>query len=139
MTTDSRASDTEGGIDVKHGVEPSARDRVPLNCMKSFDRMYYCYSPFYQGRQYYMTGELDDCKGRVREFRMCLMSRLRNQDTSEQLFEAEERRDKAKQAAPVWQMRDDFVARIAELDRAERERRQDENARADAELEHWWK
>eukprot|EP00171_Calliarthron_tuberculosum_P013772 IDg13772t1 len=119
----------------------SNRDRVPLSCTKAFDSMYYCYSPVYQGRQYYMTGALDDCRGRVRRFRMCVLSRVRNQDTSERIYEEEEQRDRGteKKAEPVWRLRPEYVARIAELERTERQQRQEKNAAADEDLQNWWR
>lgn len=61
--------------------------RVPMSCSKAFDALYYCYSPFYQGKVYYQTGELDDCRGRLKRFHMCAMSRLRPEAESEVRFQ----------------------------------------------------
>lgn len=121
-------------------AEPAPKDRVPVSCMKAFDSMYYCYSPVYQGREYYRTGALDDCGGRVRRFRMCVMSRVRSQDASERIYEEEEQRERGSEpkAEPVWRLRPEYVARVNELERAERQRRQEENVAADEELQNWW-
>jgi Protein of unknown function (DUF3128) len=57
--------------------------RVPVSCSKAFDSLYFCYSPFHQGKIYYQSGELDDCRGRLKRFRMCAMSRFRSSADSE--------------------------------------------------------
>jgi hypothetical protein len=57
--------------------------RVPTSCVKSFDSLYYCYSPFHQAKIYYQSGELDSCRGRLKRFQMCAMSRFRAQSESE--------------------------------------------------------
>jgi hypothetical protein len=65
------------------GRKQSPTRRVPVSCTKAFDSLYYCYSPFHQAKVYYQSGELDHCRGRLRNFQMCAMSRVRQQDISE--------------------------------------------------------
>lgn len=110
--------------------------RVPLNCTKAFDSVYYCYSPFHQAREYYVRGELDDCRGRLKKFRMCMLSRFRAQQDSELIYEEEERREQAERPKPVWEMREEFLERVARADREEREKaRAGKNTE---ENEAWW-
>lgn len=115
------------------------KQRVPTSCTKTFDSLYYCYSPFHQAREYYVTGELDDCRARLRRFRMCVMSRFRSQSESEVLYEAEEEADKAKKPAapPVWTSREEYVRRMQDVEEKEA-REMTESQKRDKETENWW-
>lgn len=102
-------------------LETSEKSRIPLNCTKAFDAVYYCYSPVHQAREYYIYGELDDCRGRLRKFRLCALSRLRPQNASEKMYEQEEIKQNIKQpkAKPVWQMKEEYLRTVKEFDRKE--------------------
>lgn len=143
MQADEQQLPTGGDADANgNSVRADAhRERVPASCMKAFDSVYYCYSPFHQARQYYVEGQLDDCRGRVRRFRMCMMSRFRRQEVSELLYEQEEIAERKRTGAdgdPVWLLRPEYVAAVQEADRADRKQREEGNAEADKELEKWW-
>jgi hypothetical protein len=77
------AADAKEGSTGAPGASDPLPARVPLSCSKAFDSLYYCYSPVHQGKVYYQTGQLDDCRGRLRRFRMCAMSRFRPENVSE--------------------------------------------------------
>lgn len=120
--------------------EASKKERVPVSCTKTFDSVYYCYSPFHQGREYYITGELDDCRGRLKRFRMCVMSRFRPQAVSEALYEEEETKEKGKkeQTNPVWELREEYLANVV---KAEQQERRDVDLQREKEAEgevKWW-
>lgn len=108
--------------------------KVPQSCSKVFDSLYFCYSPFYQARKYYMYGEFDNCRGRLRRFRLCLLSRIKNEKDSEMLFEEEERRAKEacnlKDAKPVWEMREEYLDNVA--------RAEQDSPEPSKEKESWW-
>lgn len=118
---------------------PSDKSKVPVNCTKAFDRLYFCYSPFNQARHYYITGELDSCRGKLRRFRMCVLSRFRPQEQSEVLYEEDDRLvKKAKgleNVKPVWELRDDYLENIA---RAEHEETQNSDSQQEDNQTKWW-
>lgn len=130
---------TEGGDESTAASEglksPSAR--VPTSCTKAFDSLYYCYSPFYQGKVYYQTGELDDCRGRLRRFRMCVMSRFRSEEDSEKLYEEVADKEAKHVAPPVWQLRKEYVDRIRSVEEAERKAIQESGVDVD-DGTAWW-
>lgn len=118
---------------------PASPSRVPLNCAKAFDSLYFCYSPFHQARQYYITGHLDDCKGRLKRFRMCVMSRFRAQSDSELLYEQDEVEEKKKKGLhnvkPVWEFRQEYLDNVK---RAEREESEQQNQEQNENQSAWW-
>ena len=114
------------------------RRRVPVSCMKAFDSLYFCYSPFHQGRQYYITGEFDNCRGRLKRFRMCVMSRFRSHSESEKLYEEVEMKEKISHP-PVWDFRPEFIAKTEEHERKLAENLQEENIQPEKGFEEWWK
>lgn len=120
LSTGSMSSeDAEASVSATEGLKSSSA-RVPTSCTKAFDALYYCYSPFYQGKVYYQTGELDDCRGRLKRFRMCVMSRFRPEEESEKLY-GEVADEEAKHIAPpVWELRKEYVDRIRNIEDAER-------------------
>lgn len=101
------------------------KSKIPQTCTKAFDSLYYCYSPFHQARQYYINGELDDCRGRLRRFRLCLMSRLKPEAESELLFEEEEQREKKAKnldnVQPVWELREEYLDNVAHAEEQEQD------------------
>lgn len=136
-----QAGDELTQTDSASSVETAStqKRRVPVNCTKAFDSVYYCYSPLHQGRHYYINGELDDCRGRVRRFRMCMMSRFRSQEESEKLYEKAEEQENAKKTYdPVWELRPEFVERIREQEIMERREDDERNKRSEKEMEKWW-
>lgn len=111
------------------------KQRVPLNCTKAFDSVYYCYSPVHQSKQYYMFGQLDDCRGRLKRFRMCAMSRFRSKDESELLYEEEEKRESAGRPPPIWELRAEFLENVAKAEQEEQEQIERGEVEKD---EAWW-
>lgn len=106
-----------------HG-EVQKKERVPLNCMKAFDSIYYCYSPVHQAREYYITGQLDDCRGRLRRFRLCVMSRFRPQSVSEQLYAEDDLSEKKKKGLadiePVWSLKEEYLENVRKAEEEDR-------------------
>ena len=117
---------------------PPARSQVPTSCTKAFDRVYYCYSPVHQSRNYYREGVFDNCRDRMKTFRMCVMSRLRPQEESEKLYELEERKKQAKKGQPVWEIRPEFERATAEYD-AKRSDDGGANGNDASGSDKWWK
>lgn len=116
------------------------KERVPISCTKAFDSLYFCYSPFHQGREYYITGQLDDCRGRLKRFRMCVMSRFRPQAVSETIYEEEETKESSRKsnAPPVWESSEEYLANV---DKAEQEERRETNIQREGEAKEgaqWW-
>lgn len=113
----------------------AAKSRVPQSCAKVFDSLYFCYSPVYQGRQYYMFGNFDNCRGRLRRFRLCLLSRVKSSEDAELMFKEEEHREKEagiqKDTEPIWEMREEFLNNVA---RAEEQDTSDTGHEKDS----WW-
>lgn len=115
----------------------SAAARVPTSCTKAFDSLYYCYSPFYQGKVYYQTGELDDCRGRLKRFRMCVMSRFRSVEESEKLYE-EVAHEETKDVPPlVWELREEYVEVLKSTEEAERNAMKNGGGEPDSSTA-WW-
>lgn len=116
------------------------KQRVPISCTKVFDSVYYCYSPVHQARQYYITGELDNCRGRLKKFRMCVMSRFRPQNQSEVLYEQEEIKEQKKKnihnIKPVWELREEYLSNVARVEKEEMEARQ--KGQEEEDLSAWW-
>lgn len=121
-------------------IRETPKERVPVSCTKAFDSVYYCYSPVHQAREYYITGELDDCRGRLKRFRMCIMSRFRPQAVSEALYEEEETKERGgkEQTNPVWELKEEYVANVQKAEQQER-REVDLQREKEAEGEvKWW-
>lgn len=79
----------------------------------------------FQARQYYMNGQLDSCRGRLRRFRLCLLSRLKPSSQAEQLFVEDEQRANAEASLenvqPVWEVRDDYLANVKQAEEEEKD------------------
>lgn len=116
------------------------KQRVPENCTKAFDSVYFCYSPFHQGREYYITGHLDDCRGRLKRFRMCMMSRFRPESESARIYAEEEEKEKKAsgmdKVKPVWELREEYLENVRRA--TEEEDRDAEKNRDSAGTEKWW-
>lgn len=109
--------------------------RVPTSCMRTLDALWFCYSPVYQARKYYMNGEFDNCRGRLKLFRMCIMSRFQEREKSERLYEEEEKKTKVVRAA-VWEFREEYIKRQQE---EESKRQQAAKDHVDyKESDGWW-
>lgn len=115
-----------------------AKSAVPKSCTKAFDSVYYCYSPFHQARNYYIEGQLDDCRGRLRRFRLCLLARLKPHSEAERIYQEEEQRQrkskKLDQVKPVWEMRSEFIDSVRH---AEEQEFKDENVQEEKQSS-WW-
>lgn len=113
------------------------KSKVPHNCTKAFDSLYFCYSPFHQARQYYRNGELDNCRGRLKRFRLCLMSRLMSHNDSERVFAQEEQRDRQsmgmEDVKPIWEFREEYLENLARA-----EQQEDKELQTPHEKERWW-
>lgn len=114
-----------------------AESGVPKSCAKAFDSVYYCYSPFHQARNYYIEGQLDDCRGRLRRFRLCLLARLKPQSEAERMYQEEEQRERESKnldgVKPVWDLRPEFADSVR---RAEEQELRD--GKEQEEKSSWW-
>lgn len=111
---------------------------VPMSCTKAFDSVYFCYSPFHQARHYYIEGQLDDCRGRLRRFRLCLLARLKPHGEAERMFHEENQREsKAKnldKVQPVWTIRPEFLESVRRAEEQE-SNNEDDQGKHNA---SWW-
>lgn len=64
-----------------------------LRCTKYFDALWFCYSPVYQMKQYYVYGTVDDCKGHWSKWFNCLKQKTK--------FKDEVRRSMGQHARPI--------------------------------------
>ncbi|KAK4533646.1 hypothetical protein CCYA_CCYA18G4528 [Cyanidiococcus yangmingshanensis] len=68
-------------------VQPAGTSRVPSSCLPDLDALWFCYSPVYQFRYYYMNGTVDSCVGKVRRLVRCFRSRLVSSDEAARMYE----------------------------------------------------
>lgn len=68
----------------------------PENCTKYFDALWFCYSPVFQLKQYYIYGNLDNCQGHWNRWYQCLKQRTAFKDKDAGTETA---------AHPLWQFR----------------------------------
>lgn len=71
---------------------------------------------------------------------MCVMSRFRSPQRSEEIYELEEKKEDMKKprADPVWEMREEYLERVRKVEMEEmrdRERKKEKEAEGDVE---WW-
>jgi len=72
----------------------------PLDCIKCFDALWFCYSPFHQMQQYYRYGDFDSCFSKWGALVDCLsLKTKRKEDVEKILIE----REKAK--PHIWTYR----------------------------------
>jgi Protein of unknown function (DUF3128) len=121
------------------GIVTGKSGHVPVSCTKAFDALYYCYSPVYQGKVYYQTGELDDCRGRLRRFRMCVMSRFRPEEESAKLYDAVAQEEAKDSSPPVWELREEYVRRVQSMEEADRRSVREGGGEAPSDSKDgWW-
>lgn len=71
---------------------------------------------------------------------MCIMSRFRSQQSSEQIYELEETREEMRRpkADPVWELREEYLERVRQAE-LEDMRKQEANREKDTEGNvKWW-
>ena len=135
----SHDADARAGQEAANTASPQGGSdgvvRVPASCMHTLDALWYCYSPVHQAREYYMNGEFDDCRGRLKRFGMCVMSRFRDGQISEAYFEAEEKKTKVVRP-PVWELREEYVQRQREQLEQQMRLAREQGGKIDS--DGWW-
>jgi hypothetical protein len=74
--------------------------RPRLDCIKCFDALWFCYSPFHQMQNYYRYGEFDNCFGKWGALFDCLSLKTKRVAEVEEILIA---REKAK--PHIWTYR----------------------------------
>ncbi|KAM0826340.1 hypothetical protein ACQ4PT_068953 [Festuca glaucescens] len=91
---------TGGGVTSTEPVEKppttSARGGVGpppprLDCIKFFDALWFCYSPFHQMQYYYRYGDFDNCFGKWGDLVDCLSLKTKRKAEVEEILVAREK------------------------------------------------
>ncbi|BAF25589.1 uncharacterized protein [Oryza sativa Japonica Group] len=61
------------------------------DCVKCFDALWFCYSPYYQLQNYYRHGEFDNCFGKWGDLVDCLWLKTRRAAEAEEILAAREK------------------------------------------------
>nr|CAB3463081.1 unnamed protein product [Digitaria exilis] len=79
-------------MDVKEKAETTSGPPPPrLDCMKCFDALWFCYSPFHQMQSYYRYGEFDNCFGKWGDLVDCLTVKTKRAAEVEEILIAQEK------------------------------------------------
>ncbi|KAG8098479.1 hypothetical protein GUJ93_ZPchr0013g35501 [Zizania palustris] len=62
-----------------------------LDCIKCFDALWFCYSPFHQMQSYYRCGEFDNCFGKWGDLIDCFSLKTKRRAEVEEILLARER------------------------------------------------
>ncbi|XP_040383692.1 uncharacterized protein LOC102700555 [Oryza brachyantha] len=81
---------TTGGGGGSGGGPPPPPRRKP-DCIKCFDALWFCYSPFYQMQYYYRYGEFDNCFGKWGDLVDCLVLRTKRAAEVDEILAAREK------------------------------------------------
>ncbi|KAF9594673.1 hypothetical protein IFM89_034356 [Coptis chinensis] len=76
----------------------SSVPRPELSCIKCFNALWFCYSPFHQMQQYYRVGVLDDCSGKWNALFDCLG--LKTKPPSQEILKSRQKMKKH-----IWSLR----------------------------------
>jgi len=88
-------------MDPKEKPEATSSPPPPrLDCIKCFDMLWFCYSPFHQMQNYYRHGEFDNCFGKWGDLVDCLTLKTKRAAEVEEILIA---REKAK--PHIWTYR----------------------------------
>lgn len=88
-------------MDPKEKPNVSSSPPTPrLDCIKCFDMLWFCYSPFHQMQNYYRYGEFDTCFGKWGDLMGCLALKTKRKAEVEEILIA---REKAK--PHIWTYR----------------------------------
>lgn len=93
--------------DAADSAAAAAAEEPPASCLPALDRLWFCYSPVYQFRYYYMNDTVDPCRETARAFFTCCRARLRSPERARQLYAEEARRRQERQPPPepVWRLK----------------------------------
>lgn len=81
-------------MDPKEKAETTGADGPPpprLDCIKCFDALWFCYSPFHQMQSYYRYGEFDNCFGKWGDLVDCLTLKTKRLAEVEEILAERER------------------------------------------------
>jgi hypothetical protein len=88
-------------MDAKEKPETnSSMPRRRPDCIKCFDALWFCYTPFHQMQTYYRYGEFDNCFGKWGDLVDCLALKTKRAAEAEEILIA---REKAK--PHIWTFR----------------------------------
>lgn len=62
-----------------------------LDCIKCFDALWFCYSPFHQMQYYYRTGDFDNCFAKWGDLVDCLSLKTKRKEEVEEILVAREK------------------------------------------------
>ncbi|PUZ58290.1 hypothetical protein GQ55_5G497400 [Panicum hallii var. hallii] len=79
-------------MDMKEKPETTSGPPPPrLDCIKCFDALWFCYSPFHQMQSYYRYGEFDNCFGKWGDLVDCLTLKTKRAAEVEEILIAWEK------------------------------------------------
>nr|XP_045084872.1 uncharacterized protein LOC109773864 isoform X1 [Aegilops tauschii subsp. strangulata] len=90
----SAASDSFSSYGLVRSMEPEEKPNRPpsrLDCIKYFNALWSCYSPFHQMQNYYRYGVFDNCSSKWRDLVDCLMLRTKSRAEVEEMLMAREK------------------------------------------------
>ncbi|KAJ3705476.1 hypothetical protein LUZ61_009181 [Rhynchospora tenuis] len=81
----------KGEVGVASSASSGARR---LSCIKCFDMLWFCYSPFHQMQQYYRYGDFDNCFAKWNDLFDCLSLKTKKASEVEEILIAREKEKK---------------------------------------------
>ncbi|KAF9602909.1 hypothetical protein IFM89_032649 [Coptis chinensis] len=87
-------------MDKKEEPASSSVPRLELSCIKCFDALWFCYSPFHQMQQYYRAGVLDNCSGKWNALFDCLSLKTKPLSQVQEILQSRQKMKKH-----IWSFR----------------------------------
>ncbi|TFJ82346.1 hypothetical protein NSK_006319 [Nannochloropsis salina CCMP1776] len=93
----------------------------PTSCTYIFDSLWFCLSPVYQAKEYYISGDFDACEDKASALYMCLANKIKKDPDIARKIEAKLKRppiqpcwtqrragreDEEEDATPVWDLKE---------------------------------
>ncbi|GAB5036892.1 Hypothetical protein NocV09_05300050 [Nannochloropsis oceanica] len=93
----------------------------PTSCTYIFDSLWFCLSPVYQAKEYYISGDFDSCEEKASALYMCLSNKVKKDPDMDRKIEAKLKRkpiqpcwtkrgegkgDEVEETAPVWELKE---------------------------------
>ncbi|MCO5605378.1 hypothetical protein L7F22_059562 [Adiantum nelumboides] len=76
------------------------KEKIKLSCVKFIDALWFCYSPFYQVKEYYREGTFDNCRSKWGELFDCFHLKTLSEAKSQEILQSRERE---KMNSHIWQ------------------------------------
>ncbi|KAH7414595.1 hypothetical protein KP509_14G001000 [Ceratopteris richardii] len=74
-------------------------EKIKLSCVKFIDALWFCYSPFYQVKEYYREGTFDNCRSKWGDLFDCFHLKTLSEARSQEILRSRERE---KIQAHIW-------------------------------------